>query len=111
MNIIDIPLEQLKPAPWNANMMHETMMAHLKESIRRYGLVQNLVVRAIGAGVYEVLSGNQRLRVIREIGYAKVPCVVVEVDDARARLLAQALNHIHGEDDPGSARRTYPFRH
>ena len=50
---------------------------------------------------FEVLSGNQRLRLLRELGINVVPCVVVNVDDAHARLLAQALNHIHGEDDLG----------
>jgi ParB family chromosome partitioning protein len=29
------------------------------------------------------------------------PCHIVEVDDAKARLLAQALNHLQGEDDFG----------
>ena len=29
------------------------------------------------------------------------PCVLVELDDARARLLAQVLNRTHGEDDLG----------
>ncbi len=29
------------------------------------------------------------------------PCVVTRVDDAHARLLADALNHIKGEDDLG----------
>ena len=30
-----------------------------------------------------------------------MPCVVVNLDDAQARLLSQALNRIHGEDDLG----------
>ena len=29
------------------------------------------------------------------------PCVLVELDDAQARLLAQVLNRTHGEDDLG----------
>ena len=77
------------------------MMARLSESISRHGLVQNLVVRPLGGGTYEVLSGNQRLQVLRGMAEAEVPCVVVELGDARARLLAQALNRIHGEDDLG----------
>ena len=35
------------------------------------------------------------------MGHAKVPCVIVQVDDAEARLLAQALNRIQGQDDLG----------
>ena len=101
MNLVEIPVQQLHGAPWNANHMDEGMMDHLRESVRRYGLVENLVVRPLGPGSYEVLSGNQRLRLLRELGMSTVPCFVVAVDDANARLLAQALNRVRGQDDLG----------
>ena len=75
------------------------MMERLKESIRRYGVVENLVVRPFGNSTYEVLSGNHRLHVLGNMGHTAAPCVVVDLDDAHARLFAQALNHIRGEDD------------
>jgi ParB family chromosome partitioning protein len=100
MEIIEIPIEALKEAPWNVNQVNSAMMQRLRVSIGKYGLVQNLVVRKM-ADDYEVLSGNHRLRLSRELLRKTVPCVVVEVDDAHARLLAQALNHIHGDDDLG----------
>ncbi len=63
--------------------------------------MQTLVARPIGDDSYEVLSGNQRLKVYQELGLKTVPCVIVELSDSRARLLAQTLNHLHGEDDLG----------
>ena len=101
MEVVSLPIEELREAPWNPNHMDEAMAERLKNSIARYGLVENLVVRPLGGNTYEVLSGNQRLRVIRELGYTHVPCVAVNADDAHARLLCQALNHIEGEDDLG----------
>jgi ParB family chromosome partitioning protein len=98
---VDLPVSQLHEAPWNANRMDAPMMARLKESIRRYGLVQNLVVRKTRLDYYEVLSGNQRLALLRESGAETVPCVIVDLSDADARVLAQALNRIQGEDDLG----------
>jgi len=41
------------------------------------------------------------LKLLREFNVSKVPCVIVNLDDAHARLFAQALNHIHGDDDLG----------
>jgi ParB family chromosome partitioning protein len=38
---------------------------------------------------------------LREFNVSKVPCVIVNLDDAHVRLFAQALNHIHGDDDLG----------
>ena len=102
MMTVELPLKQLREATWNSNQMDKGMLARLRESIRRYGLVENLVVRRIvSEDIYEVLSGNQRLQLIREKGFTHAPCVVVDLDDAHARLLSQALNYIHGEDDLG----------
>ncbi len=99
MKTIDISLTKLKPAPWNPNQMDETMMSHLRESISKYGLVEPLVARKVDEEQYEVLSGNQRLKVLEDLDFKSVPCVIVELDDARAMLLAQALNGLRGEDD------------
>ncbi len=99
MKTVDISLTELRPAPWNPNQMDETMMERLRESISRYGLVEPLVVRPLDNSLYEVLSGNQRLKVVEEMGFETVPCVIVELNDTKAMLLAQALNGIRGEDD------------
>ncbi len=99
MKTVELPIKKLQGAPWNANRMDEAAIGRLRESISRYGLVQPLVVRPVGRSQYEVLGGNQRLRIIREMGVRRVPCIVVNLDDANAMLLAEALNDIHGEDD------------
>jgi ParB family chromosome partitioning protein len=100
MEIVELPIEVLKEAAWNVNQPNEAMLQRLRSSIQQFGFVQNLVVRPIGSE-YEVLSGNQRLKLLREFNVSKVPCVIVNLDDAHARLFAQALNHIHGDDDLG----------
>jgi ParB family chromosome partitioning protein len=101
MQMVNLPLDQLQEALWNPNQMDEATMNRLRESLTRYGLVQNLVVRPLDKGCYEVLSGNQRLQILRELKHSPVPCMVVNLDDAHAKLLGQALNRIHGEDDLG----------
>jgi ParB family transcriptional regulator, chromosome partitioning protein len=101
MNFIDIPLDQLREASWNPNQMDGAMLERLRESLRRFDVVTNLVVRPLRGASYEVISGNQRLQVLRELGRESVPCAVVDLDDAHARLLAQALNRVQGEDDLG----------
>ena len=100
MEIVELPIEVLKEASWNVNQPNEAMLQRLRSSIQQFGFVQNLVVRHLG-DEYEVLSGNQRLKLLREFDIPKVPCVIVNLDNAHARLFAQALNHIHGDDDLG----------
>ena len=99
MKTIEIPATCLRSAPWNANQMDEVMLSRLKLSLALYGAVVPLVVRPLLEGEYEVLSGNQRLRAMKETGLGNIPCVIVNLADNEAMLLAQALNGIHGEDD------------
>ena len=101
MKLQHIPIGLLREAPFNPNRMEPEMEEHLRFSLRRFGMVQNLVVRPSGDASFEVLSGNQRLRILRSEGLEDVPCIVVSADDVEARLLAQALNRIQGEDDLG----------
>ena len=101
MQLVDLPISQLIEAWWNPNRMDPVMLARLRKSITRFDLVDNLVVRKLEEDAYEVLSGNQRLPVLRKLAYSHVPCLVVDLDDADARLLAQGLNRIEGEDDLG----------
>lgn len=97
----DLPTVCLREASWNPNWMDQEMTGRLKESITRYDLVENLVVRPLADGSYEVLSGNQRLRLLRLLGRSTIPCMVVNLGDSDARLLATALNDVKGTDNPG----------
>jgi DNA modification methylase len=111
----------LRAAEWNVNKVPQGTLRKIRESLRRFGVVENNVVRpswCIGAHAreevddrraermtdtpaewYETLSGNHRLSLYQEEGLASVPCVVVEIPDAEARVLAQALNRVRGKDD------------
>ncbi len=101
MDLVDLPLKSIVPAPWNANELDEAMKTRLRRSVERFGLVVPLVVRRVTKERYETIGGAQRLWALGEMGAASVPCVVVEADDAEARLLSQALNRISGEDNLG----------
>jgi DNA modification methylase len=101
LQVREVPVTRLHAAPWNANVMTDAMLARVRESIRRFGIVENLVARPLPRrGHYEVLSGNHRLRIYEEEGLETAPVHVVDLDDARARLLAQTLNRTRGKDDP-----------
>jgi DNA modification methylase len=102
MQAQQIPLERLVEAPWNANRVTAATLQKIRRSIERFGVVENLVARPHPSeqGCFEVLSGNHRLRVVGELGHVSVPVVVLELDDAQARLLAQTLNRTRGSDDP-----------
>ena len=101
MKVVELPIQELREASLNPNAMAEPTRGRLSESIDRYGMIQNLVVRRTGDGTYEVLSGNHRVGAMRDKGIAIAPGVIVDPEDSNARLLAQALNRVQGEVDLG----------
>ena len=101
MQVVELLSSQIQAPSWNANQMDGAMVMRLEGSIRAFGIVLPLVVRSCGGTRYETIGGAQRLVVLREMGVDSVPCVLVEDDDAEARLLSQALNRIQGQDDLG----------
>lgn len=101
MEIVDLPVDSISPAKWNPNEMDEAMLAHLQCSIQRFGPVVPLVIRSVGGASFETVGGAHRLLAAQELDMASVPCVVIEADDAGARLLGQALNHLAGSDNLG----------
>ena len=62
-----INLSKLKPALWNYKEPHYEIEAKLKENIIRNKIIENLVVRELGKGEYEVVDGNNRLSVFTEL--------------------------------------------
>ena len=107
MNTSEIEIGRLVEAAWNANRVPAGRLAKIRRSLEQFGVVENLVARPHPdrEGFFEVLSGNHRLRLLRELDYQQLPVVVVELDDAQARLLAQTLNRTRGSDDPAAYAR------
>ena len=101
MNLLDLPINSICAPDWNPNEMDPDMRNRLRRSIERFGLLAPLVVMRVGDAQYETIGGSQRLSVLGDMSAEVIPCVVVELDDADARLLAQALNHIAGSDNLG----------
>lgn len=72
-------------------------LEELRKSIEQVGVVVPLVVRALGKKEYAVIAGAGRLEALRASGAAassSVPCIVVDVDDAKATLLSLVENTV-----------------
>ena len=87
-----IPINTVRPNPQQPRRsFEETALQELAESIRAYGILQPLTVRDRG-GFYELVAGERRLRAARIAGLREVPCLIAEVGEEDAALLALIEN-------------------
>ncbi|MCD6379644.1 ParB N-terminal domain-containing protein [bacterium] len=96
MKIVRKNISELKLAPYNPRTISDEEKEALKESIKRHGLVEPLVWnRRTG----NVVGGNQRLIVLKELGEEEVEVVEVDMDLEQEKALNLALNKISGDWD------------
>lgn len=50
-------------------------------SIKEKGIIQPILVRQQGDGVYEVVAGERRLRAARTLGLTEIPAIIKDVND------------------------------
>lgn len=78
MNLLNnykaIPVRDLRNADWNYKSSDESLSEKLAENIKRNGQIENLIVRSLGEGMFEVVNGNHRLDVLRKLGVENAIC-------------------------------------
>lgn len=93
-----LKLSQLKPGRYQPRTrMDEASLAELAESIKTQGLMQPVLVRPLGAGSYEIIAGERRVRAAGIAGMDDVPVLVRDVPDEAAAVMALVEN-IQRED-------------
>ena len=75
----------------------EAALESLAASIRTAGLMQPIVLRPREAGGFQLIVGERRWRAARNVGLAKVPAIVREIDDQTAAEWA-LIENIQRED-------------
>jgi len=83
-----IPTDKIRPNPAQPRRFFDPdAIAALSDSIRQYGIIQPLTVRASGDG-YELIAGERRLRAAGLLGMGAVPCVILAADPGESAAMA-----------------------
>lgn len=84
----NIPVSKIVPNP-NQPRKHfdDEALADLAVSVKEHGLLQPVVVRAVGA-IFELVVGERRWRAAREAGLMQVPAIIKNTSDVEAVELA-----------------------
>jgi ParB family chromosome partitioning protein len=86
-----IPIEYIKANPRNPRRnFADAELDELAASIKERGIIQPIVVRAIGGAKdrYEIIAGERRWRAAQRAGLHEIPIVALEATDSEALELA-----------------------
>ena len=82
-------------------------LAELTSSLKQSGLLQPILVRRKGDGIYELISGERRWRAAKEAGFETVQAVIRNCGDEESVVLALVENLQRTDLNPMDMARTY----
>ncbi len=121
-----IPISKLVKADWNYKTDDPVKKEKLKENIKRNGQIENVLVRLLDTGFYEIVNGNHRQDVFVELGFEEVVAfdfgkislaaaqrIAIETNetkfDSDTDKLAKLLQEIKLEFNEEDLKATMPF--
>ena len=97
-SIKEIELNQIKPNRFQPRQsFDEQKINELSQSIAKHGILSPILVRETGAGGYELIAGERRLRAAKQAGLIKAPCMVDSAEDQLSLELA-LIENLQRED-------------
>ncbi len=89
MEIIEIDMKDITPYWRNPRINRETIPA-IKKSIERYGFKTPITLDKD----LTIISGHARFKAAMDLGWDKIPCVIADIDGAKAKELRILDNKI-----------------
>ena len=100
LKIVDVEINELKPSAYNPRKWNETSIANLRESIKKYGLVDPIIANSAPSRKNIVIGGHFRLKIAGDLGYKEIPVVYLNMPDIeKEKELNLRLNRNTGEWD------------
>jgi len=96
--LLEIPITSIRPNSHQPrNHFDEESLSSLTASVRELGILQPVLVRAMGEDSYELIAGERRWRAARRAGLQAIPALVRTATDIAS--VEQALvENLHRQD-------------
>ena len=83
--VVEIEMEQLRAFSNHPfKVIGDSQMIELQDSIKKYGVLNPLIVRPKIEGYYEIISGHRRKYAAEKLGYKKIPVIICMLQDDEA---------------------------
>ena len=106
--IKELELHQIKPNRFQPRQsFDEDKINELSLSIAKHGVLSPILVRETGAGGYELIAGERRLRAAKKAGLKTLPCLIDSAEDQTSLELALIENLQREDLNPIEEARGY----
>jgi len=106
--IRELDLYQIKPNRFQPRQsFDEDKINELSLSIAKHGVLSPILVRETGAGGYELIAGERRLRAAKKAGLKTLPCLIDSAEDQTSLELALIENLQREDLNPIEEARGY----
>jgi ParB family chromosome partitioning protein len=104
----ELSLESIVPNRFQPRQQFsEIELTELAASLKQNGLLQPILVRRKGDGIFELIAGERRLRAAKLAGMQKIPALVRNVSDQESMVLALVENLQRDDLNPMETARAY----
>jgi ParB family chromosome partitioning protein len=107
-DVRQIPVGQVTPNPYQPRVIFDPItMQDLVDSVKAHGILQPVLLRAMGHERYQLVAGERRFRAAQEVGLKVIPALVRECSEKEMLEIAVVENVQREDIGPLEAARAY----
>ena len=110
--VVEIEMERLGAFPNHPfKVIGDSQMIELQDSIKKYGVLNPLIVRPKIEGYYEIISGHRRKYAAEKLGYKKIPVIICMLQDDEAVVIMVDSNLQREQITPSEKAYAYKMKY
>lgn len=110
--VVEIEMERLRAFPNHPfKVIGDSKMIELQDSIKKYGVLNPLIVRPKIEGYYEIISGHGRKYAAEKLGYKKIPVIIRMLQDDEAVVIMVDSNLQREQITPSEKAYAYKMKY
>ena len=110
--VVEIEMERLRAFPNHPfKVIGDSQMIELQDSIKKYGVLNSLIVRPKIEGYYEIISGHRRKYAAEKLGYKKIPVIICMLQDDEAVVIMVDSNLQREQITPSEKAYAYKMKY
>lgn len=110
--VVEIEMERLRTFTNHPfKVIGDSQMIELQDSIKKYGVLNPLIVRPRKEGYYEIISGHRRKYAAERLGYKKIPVIIRMMQDDEAVVTMMDSNLQREQITPSEKAYAYKMKY